>query len=115
MKQNYWLWLAIGSGIFVLVIAVAGIVIVSKILTNSFGGFSLPSLVPAISSPAPVSETVPAPASTPLPPAVASDAALLKARTDLKALRQEIESVNLFAPDLALPNLDLALEIKPQE
>lgn len=108
-KKNYFVWILAG---------LSGLILVSLIILIIFGFRVLVSSAKNInfnfnsSPPPPKAEEFVAP-----PPKIspyATDSGILKLRSDLQKLRSDIDSVDIFEPQLSPPNIDLNINIKPQ-
>lgn len=98
--------LAIGAGVFVIILmALVGIIVAISLLRAPV------QVQPEIKiTPTPVLEIVEIfPTAN---PKYASDSALLEIRENLKVLNQQIGSANFFEPEISPPSIDLNIEIK---
>lgn len=109
-KPDIALWLVIGGlGLF-LIVAVVGIIAGFNILRSAMNRLPPPPL-PEFSNqqftPPPVSEL-------PLSSPSASDEAIVTLREEIKSLRVQIDSLDVFEPQISPPNLDLDITVTPR-
>lgn len=105
-KKNYFVWILAGISGLILITLITLIVLGAKLLISN-----LPVFVPT-PPPAPkIEEFVPPP---PKISPYATDSGILKLRSDLQKLRSDIDSIDIFEPQLSSPNIDLNINIKPQ-
>lgn len=101
-KKNYLVWILAGlSGL----IFVAIIVLLISFAKNINSNFNQPSPLPKVEE-----FITPPPKISPY----ATDSGILKLRGDLQKLRADIDSIDIFEPQLSSPNIDLNISIKPQ-
>lgn len=96
--------LYIAGGIIVFILITAVLLVMGLSLIKK--------AVPVPIAPKPTPPAPPVESVTPTNPKYASDSALLKLRDDAKNLGTQIDSVDLFEPQLSSPNIDLNLNIK---
>ncbi len=101
---NYTLWLISGV-VGLMFMIVLGLILVGVSLVISSGRNIGQTPVPKEK----MEEPAPLPAKkTPL----ATDSAVIKLQSDLGRLRSDIDSIDLFEPQLTLPNFDLDISIQ---
>ena len=95
----------IAGAVFIVLLAIIGIIVGLSIIRNSTPVTPTPSETP---TPIPsVIEIVPV-----QNPKYASDSAFLKLRDDLKSLNQQIGTANFFEPEIAPPSINLKIQIE---
>jgi predicted PurR-regulated permease PerM len=110
-EPNYLLWILSGAIGLIFLVLVAAVVIAANLVISS--AKNLPKLTP---TPAPVAEVTPPIIHNANPISqFATDAAVLSLSSDLKKLRQDIDSIDLFETQLSPPSLDLSIRVTIQE
>lgn len=104
-KRNWTPFLLIGGVLLLLLIIFTGLVVGLKMMTAS-------KPVPK-PTPIPTENVTPTPIPTGLTQ-FATDSAIVKIRSDLNALVTQIDTTDIFDAQIALPNLDLNINIKSQ-
>lgn len=105
-KKNYLVWALAG---------IAGVTLITLIILIVLGAKLLISNLPVfVSTPAPVTKIEEFVAPPPKISPYATDSGILKLRSDLQKLRSDIDSIDIFEPQLSSPNIDLNISIKPQ-
>lgn len=107
MKQNYFMWILAGVVITMIILVIALIIFGVNLLVNSLKPISINTPAPIVNEqPVIISKTV---------SKFATDAGVLKLREDINKLRSDIDSVDIFEPQLSPPNIDLNIAITPAD
>lgn len=101
---NYTLWLISGVVGLMFAAVLALIIIGVNLITSSTKNTPVPA-----SRPVEITQAEPLPVKR---SRFATDSAILKLQQDLRVLRQDIDSTDLFESQLSAPNIDLDITIK---
>lgn len=108
-KKNYLVWALTGFSGLILISLIFLIIFIFNLLVSSARNINFSFVSPP---PPPKAEEFVAP-----PPKIspyATDSGILKLRSDLQKLRADIDSIDIFEPQLSPPNIDLNINIKSQ-
>lgn len=108
-KKNYFVWILAGISGLILITLITLIVLGANYFVSSAKNINFSFTSPPAP---PKAEEFVAP-----PPKIspyATDSGILKLRSDLQKLRADIDSVDIFEPQLSSPNIDLNISIKSQ-